>query len=70
MLTPYQFAANTPIRAIDLDGLEPVEVGKNNPFLVIVVLGRNGGPYGDDIQNGNTETITLTDFKKQIDKLC
>mgnify|MGYP006078126327 CR=1 FL=1 len=24
----------------------------------------------DDIKNGNTEAITLTDFKKQIDKLC
>lgn len=26
MLTPYQFAGNTPIRAIDLDGLEPYPI--------------------------------------------
>src|SRR5690606_10864897 len=26
--TPYQFAGNTPIKFIDLDGLEPAEPGK------------------------------------------
>lgn len=31
--TPYQFAGNTPIQAIDLDGMEPVSVGKNN-FII------------------------------------
>ena len=35
-LTPYQFAANTPIYAIDLDGLEPnanIGGGRSNPVL-------------------------------------
>jgi RHS repeat-associated protein len=36
MLTPYQFASNTPIQAIDLDGLEGIKVG-------IAVVGSNGG---------------------------
>lgn len=69
MLTPYQFAANTPIRAIDLDGLEAAEVGKHNPFLVIVVLGRNGGIYGDDIEGGNTQYKNLPQGKQNDDGL-
>jgi RHS repeat-associated protein len=32
--TPYQFAGNTPIGAIDLDGLEPLLVGKSNVFFL------------------------------------
>src|SRR5215207_6768226 len=28
--TPYQFAGNTPIQAIDLDGLEPIGYNPNN----------------------------------------
>jgi len=36
-LTPYQFASNTPIRAIDLDGLEAVQVqlGGRGTFLIV-----------------------------------
>jgi RHS repeat-associated protein len=30
MLTPYQFAGNTPIQAIDLDGLEPIKYDVKN----------------------------------------
>jgi RHS repeat-associated protein len=59
MLTPYQFASNTPIRAIDLDGLEAAEVGKNNPYLVIVVLGRAGGAYGDKTEANKTQYKNL-----------
>ena len=33
MLTPYQFSANTPIQAIDLDGLEPSYTNKNAPGM-------------------------------------
>ena len=69
MLTPYQFAANTPIRAIDVDGLEAAEVGKHNPLLVIIVLGRNGGIARDDIENGNTQYENLPDNKKKDDGL-
>jgi RHS repeat-associated protein len=32
--TLYQFAGNTPIGAIDLDGLEPLLVGKSNVFFL------------------------------------
>ena len=38
--TPYQFAANTPIGAIDLDGLESVIV-INSPLIAKVVLNLN-----------------------------
>ena len=31
-LTPYQFASNTPIQAIDLDGLEAAGVGCGCPM--------------------------------------
>jgi len=38
MLTPYQFASNTPIQAIDLDGLEGVKViDKKNKTITFVV---------------------------------
>ena len=38
-LTPYQFASNTPIQAIDLDGLEAVKVdfGTRGTFLFVSV---------------------------------
>jgi RHS repeat-associated protein len=34
MLTPYQFAGNSPIESIDLDGLERLRVGKDGNFEV------------------------------------
>lgn len=43
MLTPYQFASNTPIRAIDLDGTEGVDIFR---FLINVFTGQ--GPTSDD----------------------
>jgi RHS repeat-associated protein len=33
-LTPYQFASNTPIQAIDLDGLEATSTVQNNVYFV------------------------------------
>ncbi|MDX9750966.1 MAG: RHS repeat-associated core domain-containing protein, partial [Flavobacteriales bacterium] len=44
MLTPYQFAGNTPIWAVDLDGLEPAYVNNGIP-----VMG------SDHLYNGNPE---------------
>jgi RHS repeat-associated protein len=38
-LTPYQFAGNTPIQAIDLDGTEPANPEKGKKNLLIVVQG-------------------------------
>jgi hypothetical protein len=42
MFTPYQYASNTPIQAIDLDGLEGVQyletqTGKDGPVIKRVV---------------------------------
>lgn len=36
--SPYQFAGNRPIVAIDLDGLEPVDIGKKNPIIQQLVF--------------------------------
>ncbi|MFN5308715.1 MAG: RHS repeat-associated core domain-containing protein [Candidatus Kapaibacterium sp.] len=38
-LTPYQFASNTPIQAIDLDGLEAALINPSTRNIVIVVQG-------------------------------
>ena len=66
MLTPYQFASNTPIQAIDLDGLEattPLQGGSYrppsdqvqralDPAAVNYLSGKTGGNHG------GTSTIT------------
>ncbi|WP_444626867.1 RHS repeat-associated core domain-containing protein [Flavobacterium columnare] len=39
MLTPYQFASNTPIWAIDLDGLEAAKTNDGVETLVITIQG-------------------------------
>jgi RHS repeat-associated protein len=60
--TPYQFSGNTPIQAIDRDGLEPAytvdKVGKN-PFTQIKVLGsstiQHKLPQNAVILNGGME---------------
>ena len=41
-LTPYQFASNTPIQAIDLDGAEAQKVNEDVNTLVIVIQGWEG----------------------------
>ncbi len=41
MLTPYQFASNTPIWAIDVDGLEAATTNAGVETMVIVVQGAN-----------------------------
>ena len=51
---PYVFSGNRVIDARELEGLEPVEVGKDTQFLVITVNGRAGGMHGDKIQGNNT----------------
>ncbi|MHA4894145.1 RHS repeat domain-containing protein [Pedobacter sp. PWIIR3] len=52
-LTPYQFASNSPLQAVDLDGLEaaPPEKGKKN--LLIVVQGYAGPPFTNETQTKN-----------------
>ncbi len=45
MLTPYQFASNTPIQAIDLDGLEAFRVTNRNAAYT------NGNNYNRILQN-------------------
>ena len=52
--TPYAFSGNRVVDSRELEGLEPVEVGKNTQMLVITVNGRAGGFYGDKIQGNNT----------------
>jgi hypothetical protein len=54
MLTPYQFASNTPIWAIDLDGLEAACINHYTTSLVIVVQGmENLGPPFNKTQAQN-----------------
>jgi hypothetical protein len=45
--TPYQFAGNTPIQFIDLDGLEEAEPGKpgNGGKTIIQVVGKSMGDF-------------------------
>lgn len=56
MLTPYQFASNRPICAIDRDGLEAADVNENIDNLVIVVQGYpagKGNPPSGKTQSSN-----------------
>jgi RHS repeat-associated protein len=48
--TPYQFAGNTPIQAIDLDGLEPAFPGDYNG------QGAHAPAVSSDLTNGTTTT--------------
>jgi hypothetical protein len=52
-LTPYQFAANTPLQAIDLDGLEPFFVMGTNQNQTKDLQG-----YGKKEANGYPTTFT------------
>ena len=49
--TPYQYAGNTPIQAIDLDGAEPAYAYRGTQNLVIVLQGYNGS----DPENNKTQ---------------
>ena len=59
-LTPYQFASNTPIRAIDLDGLEMIDVnmevrrGIGTPNMSASAKNRLMGVYNEGQNKGAT----------------
>jgi RHS repeat-associated protein len=53
--SPYAFSGNRVIDATELEGLEPEKVAKNNPFLIIVALGRASVFSGDQISEGKTQ---------------
>lgn len=68
MLTPYQFASNTPIQAIDLDGLEAKivvhEIGSNSIMSYTVDLNdpkvnRNNILYADKEKYGTRGDLTV-----------
>ena len=68
MLTPYQFASNTPIQAIDLDGLEARivvhEIGSNSITNHTVDLNdpkinRNNILYADKEKYGTRGDLTV-----------
>jgi RHS repeat-associated protein len=56
----YAFSENRVIDGVELEGLEVKKVGKNNPYLVIVVLGRAGGIHGDMTTTGKTQYKNLS----------
>jgi RHS repeat-associated protein len=62
MLTPYQFASNTPIMAIDLDGLEAVIVNKNNNTITIIA-------NIIFVTKGSKNVQGTTELKKETEKL-
>ena len=70
--TPYQFAGNTPIVAIDLDGLEPkvstnpeLKGKEDRMWLVDEAYDRTGG---DDKYSKSPVTETLGTYVRQVDK--
>jgi len=58
MLSPYQFASNTPIWAIDLDGLEAAVINSGAQTLVVVVQGYSRNKT--DPPNGKTQAKNNT----------
>lgn len=77
-LTPYQFASNTPIEAIDLDGLES-QSSKKDGFvksfgksvlrgigntIVYAINNPNHAGYGNGIQPNTGKPPTLAEFKR------
>jgi RHS repeat-associated protein len=57
MLTPYQFASNTPIQAIDLDGLEARKVTKDNTVTFYVVIKvKNSSDVSNDVAQQNARS--------------
>ncbi len=69
-LTPYQFASNTPIQAIDLDGLEAV-VGAFETLKTtgITVQKLENHVTLSHTYNGNTTTVTLKKFDADREQL-
>lgn len=65
--SPYNFSENRVIDSRELEGLEAVNVTKDNPNLVIVALGRAAGIYGDKIENGKTLYNNLPDGYNKTD---
>jgi RHS repeat-associated protein len=57
--SPYAFSENRVIDGVELEGREVRKVGKNNPYLIITILGRAGGMYGDETESGKTQYKNL-----------
>ncbi len=60
--TPYQFAGNNPVWAIDIDGLEELRVTKTKHVIKSVIIQSNGErPQGDVmiIVNGKKKKVTV-----------
>jgi RHS repeat-associated protein len=63
-LTPYQFASNTPIQAIDLDGLEAKKVTgfKNTGNMIIVIRGEKMDILVNYIKTSIHNKATIWDY--------
>ncbi len=63
MLTPYQFAGNTPIQAIDVDGLEPYVLSREGAQRIANdVNAIFFSKYGDE--KAKTAVVTITEVRK------
>jgi len=70
MLTPYQFASNTPIQAIDLDGLEAEAViNEAEKYLGTLYEWAGKNPHADfiGIQNNPDKREYVIEIKHHID---
>ncbi len=64
-LTPYQFAGNTPIQAIDVDGLEPKTHYQNYQFSQRYKLWKNFYEVNNNIQSDWSVLFMTDDDKKE-----
>lgn len=65
-LTPYQFASNCPIEAIDLDGGEALHIsykGLPAPSMLILIFAFNTAEVNSSLVNQLLITICCTNFK-------
>jgi uncharacterized protein RhaS with RHS repeats len=75
-LTPYQFASNTPIDAIDLDGLEAVTSKQSNVYFIKLqnvnmsfILRQPGKSFTQTAAgNNNPKLVDVTINTQQYDK--